>query len=125
MIFIGPGGDLSKLLDKKGRLTESVAKIYVAEIILALEALHKNCIIFRDLKPENVVLDANGHAMLTDFGLSKTGIEAGMLSFDFCGTPAYMAPEILGKHPYYGKVLQFTAGRRSLKLRNHPVPALP
>lgn len=58
----------------KGKLPENIAKVYVAEILLALEALHQNCIIFRDLKPENVVLDEEGHAMLTDFGLSKLGV---------------------------------------------------
>jgi serine/threonine protein kinase len=61
-------------MDIKRKLPESVAKIYIAEILLALEALHKSCIIFRDLKPENVVLDSEGHAMLTDFGLSKRGV---------------------------------------------------
>jgi len=71
LFLIGPGGDLSKLLDIKRKLTEDLAKIYVAEILLALECLHKNNIIFRDLKPENVVIDPDGHAMLTDFGLSK------------------------------------------------------
>jgi serine/threonine protein kinase len=50
--------------------SENVARIYIAEILLALEALHKRCIIYRDLKPDNVVLDANGHAMLADFGLA-------------------------------------------------------
>jgi serine/threonine protein kinase len=65
---------LSNLLDIKRKLCEDVAKIYVAEILLALETLHKNNIIYRDLKPENVVLDTEGHAMLTDFGLSKKGV---------------------------------------------------
>jgi len=69
-----PGGDLSTLLDVKRKLSEDVAKIYVAEILLALGALHQAQIIFRDLKPENVVLDEDGHAMLTDFGLSKMGV---------------------------------------------------
>jgi serine/threonine protein kinase len=87
-----------------------VAKIYLAEIILALEALHKNCIIFRDLKPENVVLDENGHALLTDFGFSKTGVEAGKLSFDFCGTPAYMAPEIIKKKGHSRQVDWYLLG---------------
>lgn len=62
------------MLEQKIRLKEDVAKIYICEIILALEALHKNCIIFRDLKPSNVVLDVDGHACLTDFGLSKEGL---------------------------------------------------
>ena len=66
-----PGGDLSKLLDKVDSLSEDVAKIYVAEILLALEALHKHNIIFRDLKPANVLIDEDGHVALTDFGLAN------------------------------------------------------
>ena len=56
------------------------ARIYAAEIVLALEYLHKQNIIFRDLKPDNVVFDVDGHAMLTDFGLSKTGVGSQDLS---------------------------------------------
>lgn len=55
--FIGPGGDLSELLDMKHKLSEDIVRIYIAELLLALEALHANRIIYRDLKPENVVLD--------------------------------------------------------------------
>ena len=69
-----PGGDLGKVLEKEKHFDEERAKIYLAEILLALEDLHKRDIIFRDLKPENVVLDAQGHALLTDFGLSKEGV---------------------------------------------------
>ncbi|CAK61788.1 unnamed protein product (macronuclear) [Paramecium tetraurelia] len=92
-----PGGDLSKLLDIKRKLPEEDAKIYVAEILLAIECLHKNNIIFRDLKPENVVLDSEGHALLTDFGLSKKGVTDEELNKSFCGSPAYLPPEILSK----------------------------
>ncbi|CAD8123427.1 unnamed protein product [Paramecium sonneborni] len=92
-----PGGDLSKLLDVKRKLSEEDAKIYVAEILLAIECLHKNNIIFRDLKPENIVLDSEGHALLTDFGLSKKGVTDEELSKSFCGSPAYLPPEILSK----------------------------
>lgn len=66
-----PGGDLEAVLFRKGRLPEEIVKIYICEILLALEALHSQCIIFRDLKPSNIVLDIDGHACLTDFGLSK------------------------------------------------------
>lgn len=69
-----PGGDLGKVIVKEKRLSEERAKIYLAEILLALEDLHNRNIIFRDLKPDNVVLDKDGHAMLTDFGLSKEGV---------------------------------------------------
>lgn len=69
-----PGGDLGKVLTREKRLNEERAKVYLAEVLLALEDLHKRDIIFRDLKPDNVVLDENGHALLTDFGLSKEGV---------------------------------------------------
>lgn len=59
------------MLLREKRLTEDRARLYLAEILLALEDLHKRDIIFRDLKPDNVVLDEDGHALLTDFGLSK------------------------------------------------------
>lgn len=62
------------MLQKDQKFTEERAKIYLAEILLALEDLHKRDIIFRDLKPDNVVLDKDGHALLTDFGLSKEGV---------------------------------------------------
>jgi serine/threonine protein kinase len=70
-----PGGDLGHILSQEKRFDEDRARIYLAEIILALEDLHKRDIIFRDLKPDNVVLDVEGHALLTDFGLSKEGVQ--------------------------------------------------
>jgi serine/threonine protein kinase len=69
-----PGGDLGNLLSTKRKLSEDLARIYIAEILLALEALHKNMIIYRDLKPENVILDEDGHCKLTDFGLAKKNV---------------------------------------------------
>ena len=78
-------------------MDEKLAKIYTAEIITAIESLHKNKIIFRDLKPENIVIDSEGHAMLTDFGLSKIGLGEQELTQSFCGSPAYIPPEILMK----------------------------
>jgi len=89
-----PGGDLGNMIAKKKRFSEDVARIYTCEILLALEALHKQHIIFRDLKPDNVVLDAEGHALLTDFGLSKEGMNTN-ISKSFCGSVAYLAPEML------------------------------
>lgn len=69
-----PGGDLGKVIAREKRLSEERARIYLSEILLALEDLHKRDIIFRDLKPDNVVLDKDGHVLLTDFGLSKEGV---------------------------------------------------
>ena len=90
-------GDLGKILSIERRFTEDKARLYAAEILLALEDLHKRDIIFRDLKPDNVVLDNEGHALLTDFGLSKEGVVDNISSKSFCGSVAYLAPEILKK----------------------------
>ncbi len=80
-----PGGDLSELLTEQRRFKEEIAKIYLCEILLAIEDLHKKDIIFRDLKPDNIVLDKDGHALLTDFGLSKEGVYDNLGAKSFCG----------------------------------------
>jgi hypothetical protein len=90
-----PGGDLGSLLATEKRFSEEVTRLYATEVLLALEHLHSLDIIYRDLKPDNVILDADGHAMLTDFGLSKEGITSAMTTSSFCGSIAYLAPEIL------------------------------
>lgn len=92
-----PGGDLGKLLQKQGKLSEEVARIYIAEILLAIQYLHKREIIFRDLKPDNIVIDEEGHCKLTDFGLSKEGIDDNISAKSFCGSLAYLAPEMLAR----------------------------
>ena len=84
-------------MNREVRITEDRARIYISEVLLALEDLHKRDIIFRDLKPENVVLDEDGHALLTDFGLSKEGIIEDIATYSFCGSLAYLAPEIIRK----------------------------
>eukprot|EP00455_Lapot_gusevi_P020628 TRINITY_DN21838_c0_g2_i1.p1 TRINITY_DN21838_c0_g2~~TRINITY_DN21838_c0_g2_i1.p1 ORF type:complete len:418 (+),score=72.88 TRINITY_DN21838_c0_g2_i1:49-1302(+) len=89
------GGELFFHLGKAGKFSEKLAKFYAAEIVLALEYLHNLGIVYRDLKPENVLLDGNGHIALTDFGLSKEGIIDNTSAHSFCGTPEYLAPEIL------------------------------
>jgi serine/threonine protein kinase len=88
------GGELFFHLKTKRRFSEEVARLYVAEIALALGHLHSLTYIYRDLKPENILLDDVGHVCLTDFGLSKD-VEEGDKAHTFCGTPEYLAPEIV------------------------------
>jgi len=92
------GGELFFHLSKVGTFQEPRAAFYAAEIVLALEHIHALDIVYRDLKPENVLLDAKGHVRLTDFGLSKEGISnSSSGATSFCGTPEYLAPEILSR----------------------------
>ena len=89
------GGELFFHLCNEIRFTEARAKFYAAEMVLALEHLHSEGIIYRDLKPENVLLDNKGHIKITDFGLSKMKQGDNDLTNTFCGTPEYLAPEIV------------------------------
>lgn len=92
------GGDLSQYLELEGSFSEAKARGYIAEMICAIECLHEHNIIFRDLKPDNIVLDSQGHALLTDFGLSRRGIQGEYQGADsFCGSYAYLAPEMVNK----------------------------
>lgn len=101
-----PGGSLSSFLKREKRFSEDRAKLYLSEILLALEELHKRDIIYRDLKPDNVVIDSEGHAMLTDFGLSKEGVLEKDSAKSFCGSVAYLAPEML-KRMGHGKAVDW------------------
>ena len=100
------GGDLGFQISKEKRFDEARTKIYMCELVLALEELHKRDIIFRDLKPDNIVLDDEGHAMLTDFGLSKEGIFDNTMTRSFCGSLAYLAPEMI-KRQGHGKAVDW------------------
>ncbi|XP_048488117.1 ribosomal protein S6 kinase alpha-5 [Plutella xylostella] len=89
------GGELFTHLYQREHFTEDEVRIYIAEIILALEQLHKLGIIYRDIKLENILLDAEGHIVLTDFGLSKEFCGNEKRAYSFCGTIEYMAPEVV------------------------------
>ncbi|KAK8895938.1 hypothetical protein M9Y10_013824 [Tritrichomonas musculus] len=94
------GGELFTHMRQNKKLPVEEVRLYVAELSLAIDYLHSQNIIYRDLKPENVLLSMDGHVKLTDFGLAK------MLSPDlkqaetFCGTNEYLAPEIVQRMPY-------------------------
>ncbi|EAS01377.2 Serine/Threonine kinase domain protein (macronuclear) [Tetrahymena thermophila SB210] len=89
------GEDLSKLLFRGDSLEEDIARMYIAELVLAIEFLHNKGIIYRDLKPENVLIDIDGHIKLVDFGLVKTGMNRRKKTKSFCGTPSYLSPEMI------------------------------
>ncbi|XP_037293908.1 ribosomal protein S6 kinase alpha-5 isoform X2 [Manduca sexta] len=89
------GGELFTHLYQREHFNEDEVRIYIAEIILALEQLHKLGIIYRDIKLENILLDAEGHIVLTDFGLSKEFCGGESRAYSFCGTIEYMAPEVV------------------------------
>lgn len=81
----------------KQRFPNPVAKFYAAEVTLALDYLHSMNIIYRDLKPENLLLDRHGHLKITDFGFAK---EVPDITWTLCGTPDYLAPEVVSSKGY-------------------------
>ncbi|XP_048872250.1 serine/threonine-protein kinase Sgk2 isoform X2 [Brienomyrus brachyistius] len=94
------GGELFFHLQRERCFLEPRARFYAAEVASAIGYLHSLHIIYRDLKPENILLDSEGHVVLTDFGLCKEGMEPEFTTSTFCGTPEYLAPEVLRKQPY-------------------------
>eukprot|EP00055_Hartaetosiga_balthica_P004416 m.11506 g.11506 ORF g.11506 m.11506 type:complete len:467 (+) comp3850_c0_seq1:78-1478(+) len=124
------GGELFFHLSREKLFTESRARFYIAEISLAVGYLHEHNIIYRDLKLENLLLDKFGHIKITDFGLCKEEIEYGTTTTTFCGTPEYLAPEILEDNDYgravdwwgVGVVLfEMMCGHLPFYNRNHEV----
>jgi len=100
MDFIN-GGELFHHLAIEKRFTEERAKFYAAEIVSGMEYLHDAGVIYRDLKPENLLLSHQGHIVMTDFGLSKEGLHTDdSRTATFCGTPEYLAPEIIKGDDY-------------------------
>jgi serine/threonine protein kinase len=127
------GGDLMNILIKKDILTEEEARFYIAEIILAVESIHKLDCIHRDIKPDNILIDKDGHIKLTDFGLAKISdkiydkiidqnksnhinveIENGKpthnKNYSCVGTAYYVAPEVLKKEGYGPEIDWWSVG---------------
>ncbi|CAE8627679.1 unnamed protein product [Polarella glacialis] len=100
------GGELFHHLDRRGPFSEPDTRFYVSEILLGLEYLHSQGILYRDLKPENCLLDVDGHIRLTDFGLSKENLTQSALFQSFVGTVLYLSPEMIRREGH-GLALDF------------------
>lgn len=104
------GGDLFQRLIEEEKIPERRVKIYTTELVLAISYLHEKNIIHRDLKPENILIDEKGNFKLTDFGLVKVGTSKDSTTNTFCGTPEYIAPEIVAQQEYTRMVDWWSVG---------------
>jgi serum/glucocorticoid-regulated kinase 2 len=97
LYFVMPfvnGGELYKIFQSRKRFPEADVRFYAAQIILALGELHSKGIMHRDLKLENIMVDGEGYLKLIDYGLAKN-FGDGQLATSYCGTPEYIAPEMV------------------------------
>jgi len=116
------GGSLYSHLRKSKFFSEERARFYAAELLLALEHLHLQQIVYRDLKLENILMDHLGHISLTDFGLSKQDIDKCGGATTFCGTAEYIAPELLNNQKYGKAVDWWSFGILLFEMMNGTTP---
>lgn len=103
------GGELYRLIQSMGKLPMSLAKFYTAQIALCFEYLHSKNFVYRDLKPENVLVHSSGYLKLSDFGFIKL-LENNDRTYTICGTPEYLAPEIITNKGHGKPVDWYTLG---------------
>lgn len=115
-----PGGELMNILESKGKMSEEWVRFYSASVVLAYTEFHKNRIAYRDLKPENMVLDAKGYCVVVDLGLAKQ-LDNGP-TYTFCGTPDYIAPELIRGTGYNWAVDYWALGVLLYELHSGSAP---
>ncbi|CAK4403497.1 unnamed protein product [Aphanomyces euteiches] len=127
-----PGGELFYHLHQQDRFDDVSVQFYAAEVLTALHSLHTANIVYRDLKPENVLLDAAGHIRLADFGFCKD-IGDAERTFSFCGSPEYLSPEMIKRrgHTVATDMWSFgcfcyelAVGHPPFQMQNDALPAL-
>ncbi|KAJ3290953.1 Serine/threonine kinase [Rhizoclosmatium sp. JEL0117] len=99
------GGDLMSAFHRK-EFTYEQSRFYACEVLLAIEFLHQNDIVYRDLKLENILMCPDGHIKVCDYGICKQNMPYGAQTRTFCGTPNYMAPEVL-QHANYTRIVDW------------------
>ncbi|KAF9354393.1 Serine/threonine kinase [Mortierella sp. AD094] len=104
------GGDLMMHIQRDRRFGERRAKFYGCEVLLALQYFHQNDIVYRDLKLDNILLTLDGHVKIADYGLCKENMPYGTTTRTICGTPEFMAPEIIEEQPYDRSIDWWTFG---------------
>ncbi|KAF8656571.1 hypothetical protein HU200_060632 [Digitaria exilis] len=100
VLDLAGGGELFSLLDASGRMTEDLARHYFRQLVSAVRYCHARGVFHRDIKPENLLLDDHGQLKVADFGLGAVATDGNLLCHTLCGTPAYVAPEILSRKAY-------------------------
>ncbi|CAN6185996.1 unnamed protein product [Urochloa humidicola] len=100
VLDLAAGGELFSLVDASGRMPEDLARHYFRQLVSAVRYCHARGVFHRDIKPENLLLDESGALKVADFGLGAVASDAGGLRHTMCGTPAYVAPEILSRKGY-------------------------
>ena len=117
-----PYGTLLQLISRVGKLPEKDAKFFVGGVLVALEALHSQNIIYRDLKPDNVLIDSDGFVKLCDFGLSKVVENPKCLNTTICGNLHYMSPEMLQSQGYDHRADFYSLGLLAYELLTGKLP---